>query len=284
MIARHLVTTLPDGRNLAWVEYGPLDGKPVLYMHGGNDCGLEAGWFADGLHADVRLIAPDRPGFADSTLKIGRCFADIVPDMEHLLNHLGIDKLPGLALSGGGPHLLALAALSNLLSCISVVASPCPFEVPGFFKGTWFPIRMAYLVARYAPTGVLRGLQRAMNDPVRNMRYADRMPAPDAALFADDPARKDLVIQSVSAAHRHGFDGAVFEWRLYTRPWGFDPGTIRIPTSLWYGDQDGMAPPNMGHHLASVIPDSCIHILQNEAHLSLIHRHGPAIVADLVAI
>ena len=274
---------LPDGRRLAWVEYGAPDGTPILYLHGGNDCGLEGGWFAGDLEPRIRLIAPDRPGFGRSTLQPGRRFADVIPDMEFLLDHLGIDVLPAFSLSGGGPHLLSLGAFCNRITRLGVAGGPCPYDTPGFLRGTWLPIRMAFLAARYAPDRLLYRLQQAMNDPRRNMRNAARMPRADAELFAQDPKRTARVIESVSAAHSQGFDGAVHEWRLYVQPWGFEPGAVKVPTTLWYGAEDRMAPPSMGEHLHVRIPASRLIVLPGEAHLSLIHRHARAIVNDLLA-
>lgn len=280
MQPRYSTLTLSDGRSLAWVEYGPTDGRPVLYLHGGNDCGIEAGWFADSLDG-IRIVAPDRPGFGGSTMQPGRRFADVVADTHELLDHLELSQVVAFGLSGGGPHTLALAAGSHRVTRIGVVCGPCPFATPGFLRGTWLPIRIAYLTARYAPEFALRGLQRAMNDPERNMRYAERMPDPDARLLAEDSSRKDRVIESVSRAHAQGFDGAVHEWRLYTRPWGFELEDVRVPTTLWYGGLDGMAPVQMGETLHSRIAGSRLRVLEEEGHLSLIHRHAKAIVDDL---
>ncbi len=138
-------------------------------------------------------------------------------------------------------------------------------------------------MARHAPDWILFPLQRAMNDPERNMEYSDRMPAPDAALLREDASRKQRVIESVSLAHAQGFDGAVLEWRLYVKPWGVDLGRLRVPTSLWYGDADGMAPAGMGRRLATLIPHARLTVLADEGHLSLIHRHAATIVEELLA-
>lgn len=273
---------LRDGRRLAWSEYGPAEGRPVLYLHGGNDCGLEAAWFTDSLPSDVRIIAPDRPGFGGSTFQPRRRFADVLPDIHELVDHLQIDRLPAFGLSGGGPHVLVLATLSERISRVAVVASPCPLESRVHLRGVWFPIRVAYFMARHAPDWILFPLQRAMNDPERNMKYSDRMPAPDAELFREDASRKQRVIESMSLAHGQGFEGAVLEWRLYVKPWGVDLSELRTPTSLWYGDADGMAPPAMGRRLATLIPHARLTVLPNEAHLSLIHRHAAAVVEELL--
>ena len=200
-----------------------------------------------------------------------------------MLDHLNIATIPVFGLSGGGPHVLALArGLANRIKVVAVVAGPCPWSEPGFLSGTWPPIRFAYLVARFAPGWMLRTLQKAMNDPRRNMKYADRMPAPDAAMLAEYPEMKSKIIDSVSAAHAQGFDGACHEWRLYTRPWGFAPEEVQVPVRLWYGALDGMAPPAMGRRLHDRLPNSQITVLPAEAHLSIITRHARRIVVDLL--
>ena len=273
---------LPDGRQLGWTEHGPTDGAPVLYLHGGNDCGLELGWFADTLAPGLRVIAPDRPGFGDSTHQVGRRLLDLVPDVERLLDHLGVDRLPVIGLSGGGPHALALAAGSRRISAVAAVASPCPL-VGVRLRGLWFPIRLAYALARHAPDWLLVRFQRAMNDAERNMAYAERMPAPDAALLREDPSRKQRVIASVTRAHAQGYAGAAHEWRLYVREWGFEPSAIAVPTMLWYGDADPMAPAWMGRRLAAEIPGAQLQVLDGEAHLSIIHRHARRMIDALLA-
>ena len=54
---------LPDGRRLAWAEYGDPEGSPLFFHHGIPSSRLVAGPL-DGAarRSGVRLIAPDRPG------------------------------------------------------------------------------------------------------------------------------------------------------------------------------------------------------------------------------
>lgn len=249
----------------------------MLFFHGGNDCALEACWIAGAIEeAGVELIAPDRPGFGKSSHVPGRSFTDAARDALDLLDHLGVDRVSVLGLSGGGPHALAFAALAPERTLrVDVVASPCPWERADFLRGTWLPIRAAYLLARYAPDAVLTSVQRAMNDAERNLAYADRMPAPDAALLRDQPEVGRAMVRSVTAAHREGFDGAVHEWRLYTRPWGFDLADVRAPVRLWYGEVDGMAPPAMGERLRAAMPGATLTVVPDRAHLSVFVREAP---------
>ena len=263
--------TSSAGHTQTWSMLGPAEGRPVLFFHGGNDCRLEAYWIEDAAHdAGVRLITPDRPGFGGSTHVAGRSFTDGARAALELLDHLGLERVSVLGLSGGGPHALAFAALApERVWAVDIVASPCPWEQRGFLRGTWLPIRLAYLLARYAPRSVLTAVQRAMNDAERNLAYADRMPAPDAALLRTRPAVGRAMVRSVTEAHRLGFAGAVHEWRLYTRPWGFSLSAVRTPVRLWYGTEDGMAPPQMGERLQALLPDASLTVIPARAHLSI---------------
>ena len=42
--------------------------------------------------------------------------------------------------------------------------------------------------------------------------------------------------------HVNGTHGAVHDMSLIARPWGFDPATIGIPTSIWHGEKDANVP------------------------------------------
>ncbi|MGI5526577.1 alpha/beta fold hydrolase [Streptomyces syringium] len=59
-------TRLPDGRMLAWAEWGPADGLPVLLCPGGATSRW-LGFGADAVDAlGVRLVSVDRPGLGAS--------------------------------------------------------------------------------------------------------------------------------------------------------------------------------------------------------------------------
>ena len=57
---------LADGRRLAWAEWGPLAGTPVLFCTGA----AMSGWLGFGCHhlaeLNLRLLAIDRPGLGSS--------------------------------------------------------------------------------------------------------------------------------------------------------------------------------------------------------------------------
>src|SRR5208282_1824181 len=59
----------------------------------------------------LRLIGYDRPGYGGSTPQPGRTVADCASDVRAICAGLGIDRLAMWGVSGGGPHVLACAAL-----------------------------------------------------------------------------------------------------------------------------------------------------------------------------
>lgn len=85
---------MPDGRKLAYTEWGLPDGKPVMYFHGTPGSRI---WCPDEeatSTAGVRLIIPDRPGIGRSDPLEGRTLADLPKDVAALADSLDISSLP----------------------------------------------------------------------------------------------------------------------------------------------------------------------------------------------
>src|SRR5262245_28757373 len=102
-LENHLV--LPDGRKLAYAEFGDPDGLPVLYCHGSPGSRLEPLLIGDERlrQAGLRVIAPDRPGMGGSDFQRGRRLTDWPADVVRLADHLRLPRFAILGNSGGGP-------------------------------------------------------------------------------------------------------------------------------------------------------------------------------------
>ena len=118
----------PDGRTLAIEEAGDPGGRPVLVHNGTpNSRHLYAPAAADAAARGLRLIGYDRPGYGGSTPQPGRSVADCAADVRAICAELGIDRLAMWGVSGGGPHLLACAALlPDLVPAAASLASLAP--------------------------------------------------------------------------------------------------------------------------------------------------------------
>src|SRR5215831_11853246 len=127
----------PDGRTLAVEDAGNPAGRVVL-MHGGspNSRHLYGPNVADATARGLRLISYDRPGYGGSTPCAGRAIADCTSDVQAICAALGIGRLAMWGYSGGGPYLLACAALlPDLVAAAASLASLAPYGVAGL---DWF--------------------------------------------------------------------------------------------------------------------------------------------------
>jgi pimeloyl-ACP methyl ester carboxylesterase/1-acyl-sn-glycerol-3-phosphate acyltransferase len=122
--------TLRDGRTLAYMDYGPRLGTPILYFHGIQGSRLERMVRLDEILTDlnIRLICPDRPGMGLSTPARGRTVAGWAGDVQQLTERiLG----PGqafsiLGYSGGATYALGCGLLPGLraMSLVSGLGLP----------------------------------------------------------------------------------------------------------------------------------------------------------------
>ena len=127
----------PDGRTLAIEEAGAPDGRPVLVHNGTpNSRHLFGPVAADAAARGLRLIGYDRPGYGGSTPQPGRTVADCAADVRAICTGFGIGRLAMWGISGGGPHLLACAALlPDLVTAAASLASLAPAGAGGL---DWF--------------------------------------------------------------------------------------------------------------------------------------------------
>lgn len=122
---------LRDGRRLAYAQWGPADGTPVVYAHGllgsklrGRDA-VEAV-----LHAlAVRWIVPYRPGFAGSDPHPGRAPLHFADDLRQTIDRLDIGRVALVGVSAGTPYALGAAlALGERVERVALVGAIAPPE------------------------------------------------------------------------------------------------------------------------------------------------------------
>ena len=127
----------PDGRTLAVEIDGDPAGLPVL-VHAGtpNSRHLYGPNVRDAGDRGLRLIGYDRPGYGGSTPHPGRTVADCAADVRAICAALDIGRLAMWGISGGGPHVLACAALlPDLVVAAASLASEAPYGAEGL---DWF--------------------------------------------------------------------------------------------------------------------------------------------------
>jgi pimeloyl-ACP methyl ester carboxylesterase len=112
---------LRDGRKLAWYEWGPVGGRPVLFCTGA----AMSGSFAFGMRhlagLEIRLIAFDRPGLGGSDPHAGKSLSSWADDVAQVIAVHELADPGAVGFSQGAPFALALAA-QNLVKAAAIVS------------------------------------------------------------------------------------------------------------------------------------------------------------------
>src|SRR3954465_7161867 len=114
-------------------EAGDPDGLPVVVHHGTPASGLLYAVHVElAREQGIRLIGYDRPGYGPSDRHIGRSVADAASDVSAIADSLGLDRYGSWGISGGGPHVLACAALCDeRLVAAASLAAVAPYGAQG---------------------------------------------------------------------------------------------------------------------------------------------------------
>lgn len=282
--------SLPDGRTLGYARYGVFDGTPVLYFHGGQESRL-SGAFLDDMarQLNIHLVVPERPGVGLSSPQPNRTFQLWADDIRALTDALDISTFYVAGLSGGAPHVLAvLDAMPDRITKAAIISGAIPYDAPKSTKGMWFPVKMIHFAASRKSDKTLRKIMNGEkedldNNPDKKVRqYQKHLSEPDRELMKSDPDIAWEFIEGSKEAFTQGIDGVVQEWKLYVQPWNIDLASITTEVTLWYGEEDKMAPVRRGEYLDEKLPNSSLHVFDNEGHFSLIHHQKLTIFEDLI--
>ena len=244
--------TLPDGRKLAYAEFGKPDGYPVLYFHGSPGTRLEAPLIGEKVFRQygLRVIAADRPGMGESDFQPYREYTDFTKDIVFLADALGVEKFSVLAVSGGSPYAAVCAAkIPQRLSKVVIVSGSWQIDKE-VIKAIGSPMNMMWQVALRMPfllKFVVKIMVKLMsqdpkddydeNSPPPN----DIMPAVDHAAMAN-PERMAIYQKTLMESVKKGVKGAAWDIRMNVREWDFDLDEIQIPILLFHGGLDKNMP------------------------------------------
>ena len=260
----------PGGRTLAVEDAGNRGGRPVM-VHVGTPGGRRLygrRTLADAERRRLRLISYDRPGYGDSTAQPGRSTADCARDVRVICEALGIERLAMWGLSGGGPHVLACAALlPDLVTAVASLASLAPYDadgldwLSGFSQDAIEEVRLMF--ADHAAARALFEKERetmlAASPAQVALDMEARAPGADLALLTDEAV-------SIQLALAPGIEGSWDDCVAQITPWGFEVAQISVPVLLLHGGQDKAVPFSHGQWLASHIPGVEAWFFHDEGH------------------
>jgi pimeloyl-ACP methyl ester carboxylesterase len=279
--------TLRDGRSLAWNAYGPADGRPVLHFQG-----TPGSRYSRHAHEDVydrlgvRFLLFDRPGYGASSRLPGRGISVVVDDAAELLDHLGLDAVHASGGSGGGPHVLALAAKHpDRVRAATVVVGGSPLEeedVAGLIeinRAAWYAAREGWQ-ALYDLLAPLR--EEVLSDPLAGFKAIMESAPPSDQAVMESPDWQRVLVESVTEAFRPGADGWVDEGMALTLDWDFDVADVRCSVAWWHGDHDANAPLAPVRRLVEGMSGVDLRVWTDAGHLEPYHRYEE-ILAELLS-
>jgi pimeloyl-ACP methyl ester carboxylesterase len=211
-----------DGRRLGYRALGPVEGFPVVYMHGAIG---SPHWRVPGLEAAVtalgiRYVAVDRPGFGASDPSPNRTVADCAADVSDLADALGWELLSVIGVSAGAPFALACAWALPERVVTAVAASP--------------------LAPACASVGS------------RSLRY--RVPGAGFRVPLAGPLAYDTALRMLDARSATAPRNMVEDYEVCRRPWGFEPADVTVPVLVWHGLRDRLVPVRHALRLAAALP------------------------------
>jgi pimeloyl-ACP methyl ester carboxylesterase len=265
------------GRLIELLETGPADGPVVLFQHGTPGSVLQEGLLSRSVHArGWRLVTFSRAGYGGSSRAPGRSVADVVVDCRAVLDAVGAKTAMVAGTSGGGPHVLACAALlPERVSAALCIAGVAPYDAQGLdFLAGMGEENITEFGAALAGAEALRPYLETEADGLRTIEGAQIVDSMATLLpEADRACLTGEFADEAAASFRYGLARSVDGWLdddlAFCRPWGFDLSTITVPVSLWQGDVDLMVPFSHGQWLSEHIPGVHAHLEPGEGHLSI---------------
>jgi pimeloyl-ACP methyl ester carboxylesterase len=266
--------TLADDRTVAFADFGPAGGAPVIWCHGGPGCRLDPEYVAPrAAAAGLRLIGIDRPGYGGSDPQPGHTIADWVTDALAVADRLGIDRFVTVGLSTGGAYALATAArapdrVAGAVPCCSLTdtryePARSTMSRPHTLAVWDAPDREAAIAAAVASHGL---------DGSRIMAAAEEaglsLPACDQAMLPT-PWGRDWMAH-VPVMFAHGLEGYADDRIADRNGWeSFAVEDVRCPVVILHGADDVMARPVHARHTADLIPHADLRVLDGHGHFSI---------------
>jgi pimeloyl-ACP methyl ester carboxylesterase len=278
MDQRATTLTMADGRSLTVREGGDPAGVPMLAHFGTPGSSLLYGpHLRDAERRGVRLFSYDRPGYGGSTRKRGRTVADCAADVTAICDALGVERFCAWGLSGGGPHVLATAALlPDRVAAVAALASVAPFDAEGLDytagMGELNVVTFEAIVAGDGPHWAQlerdhADLLAATPEDIVEAWRSLLGPA-DLAVLTDSYAAwvHENTLAGVATSAEGWFDDEV----AVVEPWGFALESIRVPVLYRHGEQDRFVPISHGEWLAKHIPGVEARLTPGDGHLTIL--------------
>ena len=277
MVVETTTHRLPDGRTLAYCEFGDPNGDPVFHAHGVPSSRLEGALLHDSaLKYGFRVLSTDRPGIGRSTYLPNRRFLDYPKDISSLADALSLERFGVMGGSGGGAHTAVCAyAIPERLT---VNITMCPFtnfaEFPapeallsGAEAVTWRMARISPALV-FAMCGLMGLVIRSLGGRYEKWAAtaANDIEGPDGEVARANHEKMAKMGPATAEAFAQGGRGVAVDTMIQYSDWGFRLADIRGKIHLFHGTEDKLVPFEFGRYIADSAPYCEFHALEGCGH------------------
>jgi pimeloyl-ACP methyl ester carboxylesterase len=272
----------PDGRTVAWTEWGPDDGVPLLRVPGtpGSRFGLRADRSLWSAHR-LRAITTERPGFGASSRLPGRGFNEHADDLAAILDAVGVDRVHVIGGSGASPHQLAFAARHpDRVRAMTILVGAAPETEEEYAQLVGVNQESHRLVASGDIDGLhvfLAGLRKEIvADPLAAfLSIMETAPEADRAVMADPKWQESFVV-AMSEAMAPGVEGWADESIALDSRWDdIDLDAVSTSVTWWHAASDANTSFTAAKRLVAQLPNARMELFpEHEGHMAGYHREG----------
>jgi pimeloyl-ACP methyl ester carboxylesterase len=270
-----------DKQRVAWDEYGDPDGRPMIYAHGWPSSRLQARLLHHlACERGIRVLALDRPGIGQSTYQPGRTLESWPSLVAAFADAQGIGSFTQLGVSGGGPYVLACAAMlphrvtASAVLCGAVAVTPQNRR--GLHAGYRMLIPLRKLPRCLISPPLAIAARLAAEDPGKPpVSWILRaLPESDRMLLLENPGVRRVLAESFREGVQQGGRGVMDDAEIYFHDWKIPLEKTPIPIRYWHGGRDGNISADMVRDFVARIPGARLDVDPAEGHFSLAIRRA----------
>lgn len=234
---------VPDGRALAWAEYGSSRGLPCVLIPDAGSSRLSPAWLLhdSALPSSVRLLALDRPGTgASDPIGLGSR-EDPADDLARLVDTLAVGRVAVIGIGQGADEAFAFAIRHPQLVTAVTAVSVRPGAEPAPRRGL---LRRRPDRSTRPNSGAIGRLLAAaghgadLRDEQTWVKAAVRLDAEARALIGDRWKEPDFRAAVAADVAEGGHAWAGIAKPAATPEWVSAPGSVDVPVQFWHGQQE----------------------------------------------
>ena len=283
------ILRLDDGRNMAYKEYGDLNGEPVFHCHSVFGSRLELSFNAQQISEQkaVRLIVMDRPGYGVSDPDSKTSFIHWVKDLIQLADHLKIEKFSLTGYVMGTVYALACAhEIPERIKRIALITTGYAPQSVADYKNVIPLYKMNYRIAKYMPKVykliISLMIKGTLSDPDSFIKQlSEKLERADSEIMNTESFRLEF-FATLTEGFRQGGKLLARDVVQLMHDWSFNPSMVNVPIDVWHGTSDFHLPLADTMRLVGNLKDTRLFIKEGQGHY-MFYTHWAEILDELLS-